>query len=131
MSDVETRIRSLLAEMQDAVAANDLGALDALLDEEAVLFGTAVANTDRRESLDYLSAVVAQPGTIGWTWDTVLPIVDESELLVFAVVGTVGFDEGGAGSVTERDAFRLTIVAVWRDERWRLRHFHGSVPDAE
>jgi ketosteroid isomerase-like protein len=128
MTDTAARIYSILGELQDGVAAKDLGALSALLDDDTVVFGTAAANADRQESISYLAQVIAQEGTVRWTWDTVLPLVDESHLLVFAVVGTVGFDDAEGRPVGQRDVFRLTAVAVNRDGHWRLSHFHGSVP---
>lgn len=130
MSDAEAKIRSLLDELQLGVAAKDLDTLVALFDDEVVLFGTAGTNIDRREAISYLARVVAQQGTIRWQWDTVLPLVDESRLLVFAVVGTVGLESAAGGADEQRDEFRMTAVAVNRDGRWRLTHFHGSVPDA-
>jgi hypothetical protein len=75
--------------------------------------------------------VIAQQGTIRWEWDAVVPLVDESGLLVFAVVGTVGLEDAEGRPDGQRDAFRLTGVAVQRDARWRLSHFHGSVPQAD
>ena len=69
-----------------------------------------------------------QEGTLRWGWDQVVPVLNEPGVLAFAVVGTVGFEDAQGQSVGERDAFRLTCVAVLRNGQWRLRHFHGSVP---
>ena len=118
----------LLAELQSAVTARDLDRLEALFDDETVLFGTAAANLDREQTLSYLRAVVGQEGTIRWVFDDVVPLVSEPGVLCFAAVGTVGFDDETGQPDGDRDPFRLTCVAVQRDGRWRLRHFHGSVP---
>jgi uncharacterized protein (TIGR02246 family) len=131
MTSAETRVRSILGQLQDAVSAQDLAALSSLFDDDIVLFGTAAANMDRHETISYLARVVAQEGTIQWTWDTVVPLVDEPELLVFAVVGTVAMVDSTGRLDGQRDGFRLTGVAVERDSGWRLSHFHGSVPEKE
>lgn len=55
-------------------------------------------------------------------------MLDEPGVLAFAVVGTVGFEDAQGKPIGVRDAFRLTCVAVLREGQWRLRHFHGSVP---
>jgi ketosteroid isomerase-like protein len=58
MTNAETRVRSILSQLQDAVSAKDLAALSALFDDDIVLFGTAVATMDRRETTSYLARVV-------------------------------------------------------------------------
>ncbi len=128
MTAVEADIRSILARLQDAVAAKDLHALSALLDQEVVLFGTAVANLDRSESTAYLSRVIEAVDIIRWEWDDVVPLVVEPGLLAFAALGSVGSENSDGRPVGRRDAFRLSIIAVDRGDGWRLRHFHGSVP---
>jgi ketosteroid isomerase-like protein len=107
MTSAETRVRSILGQLQDAVSAQDLAALSSLFDDDIVLFGTAAANMDRRETTSYLARVVAQEGTIRWTWDTVVPLVDEPGLLVFAVVGTVGMVDSAGRPDGQREEFRL------------------------
>jgi ketosteroid isomerase-like protein len=129
MTNAETRVRSILGQLQDAVSAKDLAALSSLFDDDIVLFGTATANMNQREATSYLARVVAQDDTIRWTWDTVVPLVDEPGLLVFAVVGTVGMVDSAGRPDGQRDGFRLTGVAVERNAVWRLSHFHGSVPE--
>jgi len=131
MTNAETRVRSILGQLQDAVSAKDLVALSSLFDDDVVLFGTVAANMNRHETISYLARVVAQEGTIRWTWETVVPLVDEPGLLVFAVVGTVGTVDSTGRPDGQRGGFRLTGVAVERDAVWRLSHFHGSVPEPE
>ena len=131
MANAETRVRSILGQLQDAVSAKDLVALSSLFDDDVVLFGTVAANMNRHETISYLARVVAQEGTVRWTWDTVVPLVDEPGLLVFAVVGTVGTVDSTGRPDGQRGGFRLTGVAVERDAVWRLSHFHGSVPEPE
>jgi ketosteroid isomerase-like protein len=128
MSDPEQVARGLLGALQEAFAAHDLAAVTRLFDDEVVLFGTAAANLDRTQTDAYVARVIAQEGILRWGWDQVVPVLDEPGVLAFAVVGTVGFEDAQGQPVGERDAFRLTCVAVLRQGQWRLRHFHGSVP---
>lgn len=131
MTDQEQTARRILGQLQDAVAANDLDELTELFDDDVVLFGTAAANLDSAQTAAYLARVMSQNGTIRWEWDQVLPLFDASDLLVFAAIGTVGLDDAQGHSIGKRDAFRLTCVAVAQDNHWRLRHFHGSVPERD
>ena len=120
--------RQLLQELQAAVASKDLAAVLALFDEDAVVFGTAAANVGAEEVRAYLTRVVEQDGTLRWEWDHIVPLLSDPTALAFAVIGTVGFDDEAGAAVEDRDPFRLTCVAVQSEGRWRLRHFHGSVP---
>lgn len=120
--------RALLDELQDAVAAKDAERLAQIFDEDVAVFGTARANLDRDDSMAYLERVLAQDDVIRWDWTRVRPLVEEPTVLCFAVVGSVGF-EGAA--ISDRDDFRLSCVAVNDGVRWRIRHFHGSVPQRD
>ena len=130
MTDAERTARGILAELQDAVAAKDVDRLSELFDDEVVLFGTAAANLDRDETIDYLARVVAQEEIIRWAWDRVTVLVSTPELLSFAVVGSVWVEDDLGQPLGHRTPFRLTCVALEQRGRWRLRHFHGSVPEA-
>ncbi|MGC4113052.1 MAG: nuclear transport factor 2 family protein [Nocardioides sp.] len=130
MTDSEQVARGILAELQDGFAAHDREAVLRLLDDEVVVFGAAGKGLDAEHSRAYVSRMLAAEGTVRWGWDRVVPVVTEPELLVFAVHGSVGFDDSSGHAIGERSPFRLTVVAVLRDGRWRLRHFHGSVPQA-
>lgn len=115
----------LLADLQDAMSARDLDAVLEVFDTEFVVFGTAASNLDREQSFAYLKGVLAQSSAIKWSWDDVKPIARDENVFCFAAIGTVGFD---GDAEEERQAFRLTCAAVRRGSGWRLRHFHGSVP---
>jgi len=131
MIDAEKTAREVLADLQDAVAAKDLDRLARLFDDDVVLFGTAAANLDRHQTLSYLARVVAQEGIIRWAWDRVAILVSEPEMLAFAVVGSVGLENLVGQPVGNRGDFRVTCVAVRQNGRWRIRHFHGSVPEED
>jgi uncharacterized protein (TIGR02246 family) len=125
----EQLARELLDRLQDAVASKDLDSVVELFDEDdAVLFGTAAAMVGADEVRSYLLRVVQQDGTLRWEWNRVIPLLSEPAMIAFAVIGTVGFDDETGAAADDRDAFRLTCVAVQSEGRWRLRHFHGSIP---
>jgi uncharacterized protein (TIGR02246 family) len=128
MTVSEQTARGILNELQDAVAAKDLDRLARLFTDDVVLFGTAAANLDRDETMAYLARIVAQEGIIKWDWDRVAVLVSAPALLCFAVLGTAWFEDAVGKPDGDRDVFRLTGVAVKQGRNWRLRHFHGSVP---
>jgi hypothetical protein len=128
MADAERAAREILGDLQDAVAAKDLDALGRLFADDVVLFGTAAANLNRGEAMEYIVGVVGVDGTVRWDWDRVVPLVSEPGLLSFAVVGKVRFIDPAGQPTGDPDVFRLTCVAVEQDGRWRLKHFQGSVP---
>lgn len=123
-ADPEAVARALLDELRFVVGHRDLDGLAAYVDDEIVVFGTGRAALGRAEALAYLGGLVGEGGIVSWAWDEVFPLVTEPHDLAFAVEGTVGF----AGS-DERRPFRLTIVAVRHDGRWRIRHLHASVAE--
>jgi len=128
MPDPQHVARDILERLQNAFVSKDPVEVAALFDDQLVIFGTAAENLDRTQSSDYVARVLSQDGTVRWGWDQVVPVLNEPDVVVFAVVGTVGFQDAQGQPDGERDAFRLTCVAVARDGNWRLRHFHGSIP---
>lgn len=127
MDEPERLARQLLDALQNAMRDRDLELLRQLLDDEIALFGTIRAHLDRTGSLAYLEEVLAQPQTVEWEWTHVQPLVSQDDLMCFAVLGTVGFH----GSAEPRTPFRLSCVAVRDFTGWRIRHFHGSVPQQD
>jgi hypothetical protein len=130
MTDAEQVARGILSQLQDGFVAHDLAAVLRLLDDEVVVFGAGGEGLGAEQSKDYVSRMLAQEGVVRWGWDRVVPLLSEPTVLVFAVRGTVGFDDAQGHALGGRSPFRLTCVAVLRDGRWRLRHFHGSVPQS-
>lgn len=123
----EQTARGILEELQDAVAAKDLDGLARLVFDDVVFFGTAEANLDRDQTMAYLAREMAREGIIRWEWDRVAILASAPDSVSFAALGTVGI-ENQAGPDGDRAVFRLTCLAVRHDGRWRLRHFHGSMP---
>ncbi len=128
MSDPQQVARDILERLQNAFVSKDPEAVAELFDDQLVVFGTAAENLDRTQSDEYVARVFSQPGTVRWGWDQVVPVLSEPDIVVFGVVGTVGFEDAQGQPDGERDPFRLTCVAVARHGNWRLRHFHGSIP---
>jgi len=128
MTDAEQLARGILAELQNGFAEHDLAAVTTLLDDDAVVFGSAAEGLDGEQSRAYVAGMLAREGTVRWSWYRVVPVLFEPTFLAFGVVGTVGFDDAQGHPLGVRQPFRLTCVALLRDGRWRLKHFHGSVP---
>jgi len=114
---------SILGAIQAAAEAHDAEALLGLFTEDAVLVGTVAANLDRPAVEAYLHAVVGQDDTIRWNYETVQVVDSSNDTLTFVGVGLVGWDEDD-----ETDRFRLTCLVVRESAGWRIRLFHGSVP---
>src|SRR4051794_12216409 len=110
MEDAEQVARGILAELQDAFTARDLAAVTRLLDDEAVVFGTAAENLDAEQSREYIAGMLAREGAVRWAWDRVVPVLFESTVLSFAVIGTVGFEDAQGQALGARQPFRLTCV---------------------
>ena len=119
------RASALLDDLQAAATAQDVARTLDLFTEDAVLLGTAAANLDRHEISSYLARVFDQPHGIRWEFEVVRVVDSRPGVVTFVALGTVGFD----GPDESRDPFRLTCLAVDDGDRWRLRHFHGSIPD--
>ena len=126
--DVLERVRSLLSDLQRAVRAKDHAAVLDLFTEDAALLGTAAANLDREAVSSYVARVFDQTGYVHWEWDTVTVLDARPGAVTFVALGTVSL--AGDPDDDSRDPIRLTCLAVEDGERWRLRLFHGSVPQA-
>jgi uncharacterized protein (TIGR02246 family) len=116
-------VHSILEALQAAAETHEADAFLDLLTEDAVLVGTAAANLDRPAVETYLQAVAGADGTVRWRFDTVQVVDARPDAVTFVAVGTVGWDGG-----EEPNRFRLTGLIVREAVRWRLRLFHGSVP---
>ena len=121
--DAQAVARSLLESIQAAASAHDKAALLDLFTDDGMLLGTAAANLDRDAVERYVDLVLGIDETITWIYDDVRVVDAREGAVTFVGIGTAGFDDGD-----EPDPFRLTCLAVLDGERWRLRLFHGSVP---
>jgi ketosteroid isomerase-like protein len=128
MTNPEQTARVILEELQNAVAAKDLDGLGRLVSDDVVFFGTAEANLDRDQTMAYLAREMAREGIIRWEWNRVAILASAPGFLSFAALGIVVIENPAGLPDGDRAVFRLTCVAVREDDRWRLRHFHGSMP---
>jgi hypothetical protein len=117
----------ILGDMQAKVSARDLPALRELFEDPAVLIGTAGDGRTPEAREAYLEAIVTHAAALRWDWrDTVL-FYESEDALGFAAFGDVLLVEG----VREvRAPIRGTFFAVRADGDWRLRQFHGSIPQS-
>jgi ketosteroid isomerase-like protein len=123
--------RNVLDDLQRAAVARDHAAALGLMTDDIVLFGTAGANLDRPSASEYLRLVFDQEGVIRWDWKTVQVVDARAGAVTFVALGTVGFHDGGQEQgEAERVPIRLSALIVDEGDRWRLRHFHGSTPEA-
>jgi len=117
--------REFLDRLETAIASRDLVALRGLCAQGVTLFGTARANFGLDETSDYLRLVIEQH-TIRWFLDRWDVAHHDNEHLLVAASGQV---EGNDGTETETVQFRLTLWLVQQRGEWRMKHFHGSVPE--
>jgi hypothetical protein len=121
MGDPIAEARSILANLQAAVDLRDPEELISLFDESAVLIGASGDGRDRDALRRYLTLVATQPEALRWEWEEVVPFYQSVDTLAFAAFGEVQSGE-------LREPIRLTVHAVRTADRWKLRHFHGSIP---
>jgi predicted nucleic acid-binding protein len=115
--------QQILSDLQAKVSARDLPALIELFEEPAVLIGTAGDGRTRAARDAYLEAVTTQTGAVQWDWRETVLFYESDDALGFAAFGDV---------VTEelRAPIRGTFFAVRANGGWRLRQFHGSIPQS-
>ena len=121
----ELDARAILDELQRRMDTRDLDQLVELFTEDAVLIGTAAYNIGPAAVRGYLARVLDQPGRIVWDYDQVDVYHRAPGELGVSGVGSVGFADVAEA---DRDPFRITVLAVETESGWRLRMFHGSVP---
>jgi ketosteroid isomerase-like protein len=122
--------RAFLAELQHAVAAKDRAATLDLLTGDVVLFGTAAANLDRATTDAYLQQIFELDGVVRWDWETIHVVDERAGAITFVALGSVDVVEPGQLPAEQPQPIRLTALIVDDGDRWRLRHFHGSTPEA-
>lgn len=127
MREGEEQAREVLRTLQELVDARDLDGLLELFDEDSVLIASATDGRDRAGVRRYLEGVAGRAGELRWDWEDVVPFHRTPDTVGFAAFGDVVVTVDGA---EWRQPIRMTGVAVRVEQRWRLRHFHGSIPFA-
>jgi ketosteroid isomerase-like protein len=119
--------QQILSDLQAKVSARDLPALIELFEEPAVLIGTAGDGRTREAREAYLEAVTTQTGAVQWDWRETVLFYESDDALGFAAFGDVVL----LGATEElRAPIRGTFFAVRANGGWRLRQFHGSIPQS-
>ena len=126
-SDGAEEARAVLRALQDLIDARDLDGLLELFADGGVLIATSGDGRDRAGVRRYLEAVVAQPGELRWDWAEVVPFHSAEDAVGFAAFGDVVLADDGS---EWRKPIRMTGLTVREGGRWRLAHFHGSIPFA-
>ena len=115
----------ILGELQAKVTARDLAGLQEFFQEPAVLIGIAGDGRTSDARREYLTAVTTQPAAVRWDWHETALFYESEDALGFAAFGDVVVTDA-ANEV--RAPIRATFLAVHVDGGWRLRQFHGSIP---
>jgi uncharacterized protein (TIGR02246 family) len=127
----EQTARDVVAMLQHgvdtAIAEHDPAPVLACFTDDPVLVGTSRYNRGAEAAHVYLQALATGTTTLRWHLGRCDVFLDTDDLIGFGAEGEVEWaDDDGAG----RDPFRLTIVAERSGDRWRVRHFHGSLPES-
>jgi uncharacterized protein (TIGR02246 family) len=117
----------ILGELQAKVTARDLAGLLEFFEDPAVLIGTAGDGRTSDSRREYLTAMTTQPAAVGWDWHETALFYESEDALGFAAFGDVVLTHATAEF---RAPIRATFLAVQVDGGWRLRQFHGSIPQA-
>jgi hypothetical protein len=117
----------ILGELQAKVTARDLAGLLEFFEDPAVLIGTAGDGRTSDARREYLTAVTTQPAVLRWDWHETLLFYESEDALGFAAFGNLVLTDG-TGEF--RAPIRATLLAVHVAGSWRLRQFHGSIPQA-
>ena len=117
----------ILNDLQEKVTARDLPALLQLFEDPAVLIGTAGDGRTPAAREAYLEAVTTQAGALRWDWRETVPFFESEDALGFAAFGDVVLVDD---TQELRAPIRATFFAVRANGGWRLRQFHGSIPQS-
>ena len=117
----------ILNDLQEKVTARDLPALLEFFEDPAVLIGTAGDGRTPQAREAYLEAVTTQPGAVRWDWRETVLFFESEDALGFAAFGDVVLVDD---TQELRAPIRGTFFAVRANGGWRLRQFHGSIPQS-
>jgi ketosteroid isomerase-like protein len=117
--------QQILDELQAKVSARDLPALLEFFEDPAVLIATAGDGRTRDGRRDYLTAITTQTAAVRWDWNETVLFYQADSALGFAAFGEVVLADDAQEL---RAPIRATFFAVRASDGWRLREFHGSIP---
>lgn len=119
--------QEILDELQEKVSARDLPGLLELFEDPAVLIGAAGDGRTRDGRRAYLTAITAQTAAVRWDWDETTMFYEGDSALGFAAFGEIVLTDQHQ---EVRAPIRATFFAARTSDGWRLRQFHGSLPQA-
>ena len=102
-------------------------ALLEFFEDPAVLIGTAGDGRTPEAREAYLEAVTTQPGAVRWDWRETVLFFESADAVGFAAFGDVVLVDD---TQELRAPIRGTFFAVRVNGGWRLRQFHGSIPQS-
>lgn len=115
----------VLAVLQDRVTARDLPSLLALFEDPAVLIGAAGDGRTSEARVQYLANITTLDAAVQWLWTEKVLFYESDGALGFAAFGEIVLTAAG---IESRLPFRLTLFVTQAADGWRIRQFHGSVP---
>jgi SnoaL-like domain len=113
--------------LQENVSARNFAGLLEFFEDPAVLIGTAGDGRTPEGRRDYLAAVTTQSAALRWDWRETVLFYETDEALGFAAFGDVVLTDE---SEEWRAPIRASFFAVRGADGWRLRQFHGSIPQS-
>lgn len=123
--DWELAADALLTDLQDRVTERNLPRLLDLFEDPAVLIGTSGDGRTPETRVHYLTDIATQNAALQWAWAEKHLFYESEAALGFAAFGEIIVSEAG---IEARAPIRLTIFAIRTPDGWRIRQFHGSVP---
>jgi ketosteroid isomerase-like protein len=111
----------------DAIARRDVGVVSDLFlprdDVMVVTFEDAVLR-DRGELAGFLERYARSSTTYSWDWERPLVAVEDDVAWLLAE----GVETATTPSGDVRTPYRMTLLCLHRDGRWRIAQAHGSSP---
>jgi ketosteroid isomerase-like protein len=123
--DWELAADELLTDLQHRVTERNLPRLLDLFEDPAVLIGTSGDGRTPEARVHYLTGIATQSSALRWAWSEKHLFYESDAALGFAAFGEIIVTDEG---VEARAPIRLTIFAIRTPDGWRIRQFHGSVP---
>ena len=90
-----------------------------------MLIGASGDGRTPETRVHYLTNIATQSAAAQWAWAEKHLFYESDGALGFAAFGEIILTEA---EIQTRTPFRLTLFAIRSPDGWRIRQFHGSVP---